>query len=97
METKKPIQSKSLWFNVLTIVAMVGASLLADDNFRDLVGSNAMFLIIVVNVINMWIRFNTVSPISTKPTTEVSDKTGSDAINKLDEAIKKEDEERGMY
>lgn len=87
MEAKKPIQSKSLWFNILSIVAIAGAGLLADDNFREMIGSNAIYLIIVVNIVNMLIRGYTDKPISL-------DKAKTQKpLNPLEEALKKDAEE----
>ena len=66
MATKTPLQSKSIWFNGLSIVSLVGASLLADESFRELIGGFAIYLIIGVNVVNMVIRSYTVKPLVIK-------------------------------
>jgi len=67
MPTKKPIQSKTLWFNVLSIISVIGASLLADSEFRALIGSNATYIIIIMNVVNVALRFFTDKPIKVNP------------------------------
>ena len=84
--TKKPIESKTLWFNILTIVAMVGGSLLADESFRDLIGTNAIFVIVGINIVNMWLRANTTKPLSNIKVTK--DKK----LNPLEQALKDEDD-----
>ena len=63
MATKKPVESKSLWFNVLSIISIASASLLADESFREIIGGYAVYLIIFVNVVNMIIRMYTVKPL----------------------------------
>ena len=73
MATKKPIESKSLWFNGLTILSLVGASLLGDASFREYIGSSAIYLIIGVNVVNMTIRMYTTKPIEVKKNLEILD------------------------
>ena len=76
---KAPIKSKTLWFNILTIVAMVGASLLADDGFRDIIGNHAIFLIVGVNAVNVWLRTQTIRPLG-NPEVE--------KLNPLEQALK---------
>lgn len=93
MAVKKAIASKNIWFNVLSIAAMSLTALLADDAFRELVGTNATYLIISVNVINMVIRFYTVKPLevagatapAAKPIIE-ADKVAKDNLKLLEEA-----------
>ena len=82
MSVKKPITSKTLWFNILTTVGMVGASLLADESFRDMVGSHAIFLIVGVNIVNVWLRTQTTKPLGNPEVTE--DKK----LNPLEQALK---------
>ncbi len=89
MASKKPIQSKSLWFNTLSIMAMVGGALLADQQFREIIGTNAIYVIIAVNIINMIIRSYTIKPISMDP-------DPSPDLNPVDEALRKESEEYGI-
>ncbi len=83
MESKKPVQSKVLWFNILTIVSMTLGSLLANDDFRELIGSNYIALIIAVNLINVILRFYTDKPIEAK---ENKPKTTNTPLDKIDEA-----------
>ena len=88
MATKRPIESKSIWFNGLSIVSLVGASLLADDSFRELVGNSAIYLIIGVNVINMVIRGYTTKPLSRKKEPEI--------LDPLEEAFRRDAEENDL-
>ncbi len=83
---KRPITSKTLWFNILTIVAMVGASLLADETFREIVGSHAIFLIVAINVVNVWLRTQTTKPLGNPEVVE--DKK----LNPVDQALKDDDD-----
>ena len=62
--TKTPIQSKTLWFNILTIVAMVLTALMADESFREFIGSKAIILVMATNVVNVILRFQTSTAIS---------------------------------
>lgn len=88
MATKKPIQSKNLWFNTLTIISMVGATLLADDNFRELIGGSELLIVVGVAVINMVIRMYTTKPISREePVKPDSEKSPLDII---DDELKKD-------
>ena len=87
MPTKKPIESKSLWFNVLTIISLVGASLLADESFREIVGGYAIYFIIAVNIINMVIRVYTVKPL------EIHKHKPPPILDPLEEALRKDAEE----
>lgn len=86
METKKPVQSKSIWFNTLSIIALVGGALLADESFRELVGAYSVYLIIAVNVINMIIRGYTDKPLARE--TKPKDKK----LNPLEQALADESE-----
>ena len=66
MATKTALESKSIWFNGLSIISLAIGSLLADDNFRELIGGFAIYLILAVNVINMIIRGYTQKPLVLK-------------------------------
>ncbi|MCK5536491.1 MAG: hypothetical protein KAI79_06670 [Bacteroidales bacterium] len=46
---------------------MVGATLLADDHFKELIGSNELLIVVGVAVVNMAIRMYTIKPISREP------------------------------
>ena len=76
---KQPIKSKTLWFNILTMVAMAGGALLADAGFRDMVGNNAIFLIVGINMVNVWLRTQTTVPLG-NPEVE--------KLNPLEQALK---------
>ncbi len=66
MSSKSIAESKSIWFNVLSIMSVMGASLLADENFRELIDGYAMYLIIGMNVVNIGLRKYTTKPIHVK-------------------------------
>ncbi len=64
MATKTPIQSKNLWFNGLSIVALVITDMMANDAFRDALGAKIIYLMIAGSFVNMGIRFFTTKPIA---------------------------------
>ena len=69
MATKTPIQSKNLWFNGLSVLALVITDLMANDAVRDMLGAKIFYLMIAGSVVNMGIRFFTEKPIKiTLPT-----------------------------
>ncbi len=57
--SKKPIQSKTLWFNGLLVASSVGTALLADENFRILIGNNIETAGAIVGVIGILLRLVT--------------------------------------
>ena len=63
MKYKKPLDSKTLWFNILTIIAIVMAELQASEELKRHLGDNAYWLVITAAIINMIIRFYTSKPI----------------------------------
>jgi len=64
MASKSIFESKSIWFNVLSIVAMSITALLVDPTFKEEYGGSTLMLVVAVNVINMILRFYTVKPLS---------------------------------
>ena len=56
---KKYRESRTLWFNVLTMVSIAGASLLTEPEFREYIGHHATLLIIAVNIANVGLRMIT--------------------------------------
>lgn len=58
-EAKSPLKSKTLWFNILSIVAIV----LADDHFKSIIGDNTMILFMLQSVVNIGLRFVTTKPV----------------------------------
>ena len=88
MESKRIIQSKNIWFNVLSIMAIVVAELSASSEIKELLGTNAFMLMIAGAIINMLIRFYTVKPITIgEPPPK---------LNPADEALRKEAENNGL-
>lgn len=83
--TKAPVQSKTLWVNLLSILSLVLTSLLADENFRDLIGSYGMFWIIGSNVVNMILRGYTSKPLELKKPKQ--------KLDPLEQALKDDDDE----
>ena len=61
-EAKSPLKSKTLWFNILSIVAIV----LADDHFKSIIGDNTMILFMLQSVVNIGLRFVTTKPVKIK-------------------------------
>ena len=88
MAVKTAIESKSIWFNGLSIISLVGASLLADESFRELVGGFAIYLIIGINVVNMIIRTYTIKPLVLKKPKE--------KLNPLEQALQDDAEDGDM-
>ncbi len=87
MVTKKPIGSKSIWFNTLSILSMILGSLLADESFRDLIGKHAIYIIIGLNIVNMVIRNYTIKPL------EFGKDNNEKKLNPIDQALKNDDDE----
>ena len=67
VNTKRPVQSRTLWFNVLSIVVVILTTLMADETFKTLIHGNTTLLVIAVNVINMYLRFGTTQRIKADP------------------------------
>jgi len=60
MQGKKAIQSKTIWFNVLSAIAIIISVLMASPEFQDMLGDKLVWFNIIGNVI---LRFNTSTPI----------------------------------
>ncbi len=94
--TKKPIQSRTLWFNVLSIVAIVVTEVLSNTELKELLGGYTGTIMILGAVINAMLRLDTSKAISSEP---VSDKNihpqSTDSI--IADELKKDDNERGMF
>ena len=63
METKSLIESKTVWFNGLSILALIITDLAANDAVRDMLGAKIFYLMIAGSAVNMAIRFFTTKPI----------------------------------
>jgi len=59
MGNKRPLQSKTLWFNVLSTISIIGAALLAEPTFLEYIGTHAAIAIAAVNVVNIILRVYT--------------------------------------
>ena len=59
---KSPVKSKTLWFNILSIVAIV----LADEHFKNIIGDNTIILFMLQSAVNIGLRFVTKEPVSIK-------------------------------
>ena len=81
MQTKRPIYSRTLWFNLLSVVAIVHAEILANPELKEFIGGYTGALMITGAVINAILRFRTTMPISTKPP----------PLNPVDKALRQDD------
>ena len=57
--TKSPVKSKTLWFNILSIAAII----LTDEHFKEIIGNHATILFILQSLVNIGLRFVTTKPI----------------------------------
>lgn len=53
-------------FNILLIISSVGTALMADENFKALLGDNIGLIGAAVGVAGFFLRFNTTTPIAKK-------------------------------
>ena len=60
---KRAVESRSLWFYTLSIVATVGTALLADQNFKDLIGDNVGYVTGLMALVGIGLRLITTRPI----------------------------------
>ena len=56
---KKAVESRSIWFYALSIVTTVGTALLADENFKSLLGDNIGYITGLMALVGLWLRFTT--------------------------------------
>lgn len=89
MATKSVIESKSIWFNGLSIAGLVLTELLASPSFRDEYGGNLIYIMILGALANVLIRFNTTKPLN--PLRKRKRK-----LNPVDQALLDEANENGM-
>jgi len=82
MATKKPTQSKSLWYILLSALAVVITALMADEAFKEILGSYVVVLYVLDKLIQAYLRIITEKPIS----------VGQQKRNAVEEALAKEDE-----
>ena len=60
---KRAVQSKSIWFYSLSLIATVGTALMADDNFKQLMGDNMGWVTGIMAVVGIGLRLVTTRPI----------------------------------
>lgn len=65
MESKKLIQSKVLWFNVLSIGSVALTTILASPEMKETLGEYAPMIMIAGAVINAVLRQYTTVPLNT--------------------------------
>ncbi len=92
MNTKRAIQSKTIWFNVLSVVAISLAALMGSKEFMELIGGYGSILIILSNVVNVVLRLKTTEPIKLERPMQKKAKSHQ-KLNPLDEAIKLDDQD----
>ena len=63
--SKKPINSKVLWFNILSVVAIVVTALMGSEEFKQVAGDNAYMLVVANATINGVLRQFTTEPLTT--------------------------------
>jgi len=85
--SKRVIKSKTIWFNLLSLVAI----LLADEHFRDMLGDYAIYLVVIQSLVNLGLRFVTREPLSVEVHTPKRRKPNdvlNDALNKEQDYLK---------
>ena len=75
---KRAVQSRSLWFYTLTLITTVGTALLADENFKDLIGNNVGYVTGAMAVVGIWLRLISTTQIVSKKNLEILDETDWD-------------------
>jgi len=85
--TVDPWASKTVWFNMLSVVAIVITELSASPEFKELIGAQIYLVMIAGAVVNGMLRQYTVKPLTTNPQPQ---------LNPVDEALRKEAEENGL-
>ena len=85
--TKKPIQSRVLWFNALSILAIVITEVLANDALREFFGGYIAVFMIAGSLVNAVLRLDTSKSISTRHDIPPP----SSPMEVWDEALEKDD------
>lgn len=65
METKNLLQSKVLWFNILSILSILLADIMGTPEMKAVLGSHASTIMIVGALINAILRQYTTVPLRT--------------------------------
>ena len=76
---KKPIQSKTIWFSSLSLLAVIGTTVLADENLKGLLGDNVGLLVGFVAFVNIGLRLITDKAIGYDNNNAVEDALGDDS------------------
>ncbi|MCK5538507.1 MAG: hypothetical protein KAI79_16895 [Bacteroidales bacterium] len=92
MATKKPIESKVLWFNFLSILAIVITEMLATPEIKEALGSYAMYIMVAGAFVNGALRKYTTKPL--EPI--LTQNKNAPQLDIIDEALRKEAEEEGL-
>ena len=74
---KRAVQSRTLWFSTLSLLAIIGTAILADENLKSLFGDNIGYLMGFVSVCNIALRLATTKAIG-KENLEILDETDWD-------------------
>ena len=74
-------KSKTIIFNIFSALSVAGLALMGDANFVDFIGSNGVYITIGLNVINIWLRFQTTEGISAAEVLEDALKENQDRNN----------------
>ena len=94
--SKKPIQSRTLWFNVLSIVAVIVTEVLSNTELKELLGGYTGTIMILGAVINAMLRLDTSKAISSEPASENNTHPQSTDNIIIDE-LQKDDNNMGMF
>jgi len=78
MATVKPTQSKTLWYVLLSTLGVVITALVADDSFKEILGSYVVVLYVLDKLIQAYLRVITIKPIS----------MSNPKLNPLEEALR---------
>ena len=84
MNSKKPVQSRVLWFNILSVLAVALTEILAKPELREVLGGYVGVLMIAGAVVNAMLRLDTSKAIETHPKPK---------LNPLDQALRDDDKD----
>ncbi len=83
VETKLPLESKNYWYFFFVVIGAIVTAILADENFKALIGSYFVFFVIADKMISAYLRTITSKKIVwKKPSTK---------LNPMDEALRQDD------
>ncbi len=67
MNSKRPVQSRVLWFNVLSVIAIVLTEILANTEMREFLGGYVAVFMIAGSLANAILRLDTSKAIRREP------------------------------